>query len=84
MKTCAILIFSPRADDVPDLEAHFDESSPTAHNVLGAKGVGEAGCHGATPAIVNAVIDALAPYGVTAIDMPVTRERVWRALNQRA
>jgi carbon-monoxide dehydrogenase large subunit len=70
----------PRADDVPDLEAHFDESAPTANNILGAKGVGEAGCHGATPAIVNAVIDALAPYGVKAIDMPVTREKVWRAL----
>jgi carbon-monoxide dehydrogenase large subunit len=70
----------PRADDVPNLEAHFDESVPTAHNALGAKGVGEAGCHGATPAIVNAVIDALAPYGVREIDMPVTREKVWRAL----
>jgi carbon-monoxide dehydrogenase large subunit len=70
----------PRADDVPDLEAHFDESCPTAHNVLGAKGVGEAGCHGATPAIVNAVIDALAPLGVREIDMPVTREKVWRAI----
>ncbi len=71
----------PRADDVPDLVTQFDERVPTAHNALGAKGVGEAGCHGATPAIVNAVIDALAPCGVTAIDMPVTREKVWRALN---
>jgi carbon-monoxide dehydrogenase large subunit len=73
----------PRADDVPDLAAHFDESVPTANNALGAKGVGEAGCHGATPAIVNAVIDALAPYGVKAIDMPVTREKVWRALRAK-
>jgi carbon-monoxide dehydrogenase large subunit len=74
----------PRADDVPDLVTRFDESVPTAHNALGAKGVGEAGCHGATPAIVNAVIDALAPRGVREIDMPVTREKVWRALNGQA
>ena len=70
----------PRADDVPDLVTQFDESAPTAHNALGAKGVGEAGCHGATPAIVNAVIDALREYGVKEIDMPVTREKVWRVL----
>jgi carbon-monoxide dehydrogenase large subunit len=52
---------------------------PTAMNPLGAKGAGEAGCHGATPAIVNAVIDAL---GVKEIDMPLTPERVWRVLNK--
>jgi carbon-monoxide dehydrogenase large subunit len=74
----------PRADDVPDLVTAFDQSIPTAHNALGAKGVGEAGCHGATPAIVNAVIDALAGYGVRQIDMPVTREKVWRALRGAA
>jgi aerobic carbon-monoxide dehydrogenase large subunit len=68
----------PRADDFPTLTTAFDESSPTAANILGAKGVGEAGCHGATPAAVNAVIDALAPLGVKEIDMPITREKVWR------
>ena len=68
----------PRADDLPALTTAFDESSPTAANILGAKGVGEAGCHGATPAVVNAVIDALAPLGVKEIDMPITREKVWR------
>lgn len=70
----------PRADDMPELRAQFDESVPTQQNPLGAKGAGEAGCHGAVPAIVNAVIDAL---GVTEIDMPLTPERVWRALRQR-
>jgi carbon-monoxide dehydrogenase large subunit len=67
----------PRADQIPDLRAKFDESVPTQQNPLGAKGAGEAGCHGATPAIVNAVIDAL---GIKEIDMPLTPERVWRAL----
>ncbi|MGH8687556.1 MAG: xanthine dehydrogenase family protein molybdopterin-binding subunit [Burkholderiales bacterium] len=67
----------PRAADMPDLRMRFDESVPTAQNLLGAKGAGEAGCHGATPAIVNAVIDAL---GVAEIDMPLTPEKVWRAI----
>ena len=71
----------PRADQIPDLRAKFDESVPTQQNPLGAKGAGEAGCHGATPAIVNAVIDAL---GVKEIDMPLTPERVWRALRSRS
>jgi carbon-monoxide dehydrogenase large subunit len=71
----------PRADQMPDMQTRFDESVPTAMNPLGAKGAGEAGCHGATPAIVNAVIDAL---GVKEIDMPLTPERVWRALDKEA
>jgi len=69
----------PRADDIPGLQTQFDETAPTRMNPLGAKGAGEAGCHGATPAIVNAVIDAL---GVKEIDMPLTPERVWRALHK--
>ena len=73
----------PRADLLPDLESRFDQSVPSQLNPLGAKGVGEAGCHGATPAAVNAVLDALAERGVTEIDMPVTPERVWRALQGR-
>jgi aerobic carbon-monoxide dehydrogenase large subunit len=71
----------PRADDMPAaLETHFDESTPTDLNALGAKGAGESGTHGAVPAVVNAVIDALAELGVRAIDLPVTREKVWRAI----
>jgi carbon-monoxide dehydrogenase large subunit len=67
----------PRAADMPEMKMRFDESVPTQQNLLGAKGAGEAGCHGAVPAIVNAVIDAL---GVKDIDMPLTPEKVWRAL----
>jgi len=70
----------PRAGDLPDLVTQFDESVPTQMNPLGAKGAGEAGCHGATPAIVNAVIDAL---GAKEIDMPLTPEKVWRALQRK-
>jgi carbon-monoxide dehydrogenase large subunit len=70
----------PRADDVPDLVCHFDESTPSPLNVLGAKGAGESGTHGAVPAVVNAVIDALGELGIREIEMPVTREKVWRAI----
>jgi carbon-monoxide dehydrogenase large subunit len=74
----------PRADLVPELATGFDESVPSALNPLGAKGVGEAGCHGAMPAVVNAVLDALAGRGVTELDMPLTPEKVWRALRRAA
>jgi carbon-monoxide dehydrogenase large subunit len=53
-------------------------------NPLGVKGVGEAGTIGATPAIVNAVVDALAPYGITHLDMPVRPEKVWKIINGRS
>jgi len=73
----------PRAADVPSFGMAFDQSVPTKLNPLGAKGVGEAGCHGATPAVVNAVLDALAARGVQQLDMPLTPEKVWRAINGR-
>jgi carbon-monoxide dehydrogenase large subunit len=69
----------PRADDVPFFEVDSHEV-PTLVNPLGAKGVGEAGTVGALPALVNAVNDALAPLGVRHLDMPMTPERVWRAI----
>jgi carbon-monoxide dehydrogenase large subunit len=72
----------PRADLLPVLDTRFDQSVPSRLNPLGAKGVGEAGCHGAAPAVVNAVLDALAECGVTELDMPLTSERVWRALSR--
>ena len=53
---------------------------PAKTNGLGVKGCGEAGCAGALPAVMNAVVDALRPMGVRHIDMPATPERVWRAL----
>jgi aerobic carbon-monoxide dehydrogenase large subunit len=69
----------PRADDVPSFEVDSHEV-PTKVNPLGAKGVGEAGTVGALPALVNAVNDALAPLGIRHLDMPVTPERVWSAI----
>ena len=74
----------PRADLAPEPAAGFDQSVPSALNPLGAKGVGEAGCHGAMPSVVNAVLDALAERGVVELDMPLTPEKVWRALRRRA
>jgi carbon-monoxide dehydrogenase large subunit len=71
----------PRADDVPLFEVDSHEV-PTQVNPLGAKGVGEAGTVGALPALVNAVNDALAPFGVRHLDMPMTPERVWRAIRE--
>ena len=54
--------------------------TPTPHNPMGAKGIGEAATIGSTPAIVNAVVDALRPLGVKHLDMPLRAERVWQAL----
>ncbi len=70
----------PRADHVPDI-AFEDHPVPATTNVIGAKGAGEAGCSGALAAIMNAMVDALAEYGVTSIDMPATPHRVWQAIN---
>jgi carbon-monoxide dehydrogenase large subunit len=72
----------PLAWQVPDFVTEFVET-PSPLNPLGVKGVGEAGCIGASPAIVNAVLDALAPLGIDAIDMPLKPEKVW-ALIQNA
>ena len=70
----------PRAKDMPEIVSELDESQPCTHNPLGAKGCGEAGSIGAPTAIVGAVLDALSRFGVTDIAMPLTPERVWRAL----
>ena len=70
----------PKASQIPWLETDRTET-PSPVNPLGVKGVGEAGTIGATPAIVNAVIDALSPYGVKHLDMPLRPETVWRAIN---
>ncbi len=69
----------PRADDLPMFEVDRTVT-PCPHNPLGVKGAGEAGTIGSTPAVVNAVIDALSPYGVKDIQMPLTPERVWKAM----
>ena len=69
----------PRAEDAP-LFTSASHPVPAKTNPLGAKGCGEAGCAGALPSVMNALVDALAEYGVRHIDMPATPERVWRAL----
>ncbi len=74
----------PRADDLPAFRTAFFEGAPSPKNPLGVKGAGEAGCCGAPPAIVNAVVNALAEYGVRHIDMPLTPEKVWRAIRAAA
>ncbi len=69
----------PRADDLPNFETDRTVT-PCPHNPLGVKGAGEAGTIGSTPAVVNAVIDALSEYGVKDIRMPLTPQRVWQAM----
>ena len=66
-----------RAEDLPTLEFARTET-PSPVNPMGVKGVGEAGTIGSTPSIVNAVVDALAPFGVKHIDMPLKPEKIWR------
>jgi aerobic carbon-monoxide dehydrogenase large subunit len=70
----------PSAADVPRFETDRTET-PTPTNTLGVKGVGEAATIAASPAIVNAVVDALKPLGITYLDMPLTPMRVWQAIN---
>jgi carbon-monoxide dehydrogenase large subunit len=69
----------PAAADLPSFETERTQT-PTPLNPLGAKGIGESGTIGAIPAVQNAVVDALAHLGVTHVDMPLTPERVWRAI----
>ncbi|MYW89302.1 xanthine dehydrogenase family protein molybdopterin-binding subunit [Amycolatopsis rubida] len=68
------------APELPDFEL-VDMETPTTRNLLGVKGIGEAATIGSTPAVHNAVVDALAHLGVTHLDMPTTPLRVWTALN---
>jgi aerobic carbon-monoxide dehydrogenase large subunit len=68
------------ATELPSFEL-VEMETPTSYNPLGAKGIGEAGSIGATPAVQNAVIDAVSHLGVTHIDMPTSPQRVWRAIN---
>jgi carbon-monoxide dehydrogenase large subunit len=73
----------PRADDLPDIEVDLIEV-PCGSNPLGVKGAGEAGAVGSPPAVINAIIDALSPMGITQIDMPATPEKIWKALTRAA
>jgi aerobic carbon-monoxide dehydrogenase large subunit len=69
----------PSAAELPGFDGSFQETL-TDRNPLGVKGIGESGTIGATPAVVNAVIDALSEFGIRHLDMPLTPERIWRAI----
>jgi carbon-monoxide dehydrogenase large subunit len=69
----------PRAGLIRDMAVH-DHPVPTPTNALGAKGVGESGCSGSLPALVNATVDALRPLGITHLDMPFTPAKIWAAI----
>jgi carbon-monoxide dehydrogenase large subunit len=73
----------PRADTLPRVTVDFSPV-PSTTNPLGAKGVGEGGTVAATPTVMNAILDALAPLGVTDMPMPATPERIWRATRTHA
>ena len=70
----------PRADALPDIEV-LSTVTRSPHHPLGVKGIGEAGTIASTAAVYNAVVDALQPFGVKSIRMPMTPERVWRAIH---
>jgi carbon-monoxide dehydrogenase large subunit len=72
----------PRAADMPTVLIE-KMHTPSPRNPLGAKGLGEAGCIAMPPAMVNAAVDALAPLGVSHLDMPLTPERLRAALTER-
>lgn len=71
----------PRADDAPFFTFH-NHPVPATTNPLGVKGCGEAGCAGAMPAVMNALVDALRGLGITNLDMPATPEKVWRIIHE--
>jgi carbon-monoxide dehydrogenase large subunit len=71
----------PSAAELPSFEVDRTVT-PSPDHPLGAKGVGETGAIASTPAVINAVLDALAPFGIQDIEMPATPERVWRALEE--
>jgi len=73
----------PRADTIPAITIDFSPV-PSTTNPLGAKGVGEGGTVASTPTVMNAILDALSPLGVTDVPMPATPERIWRAMQDRA
>ena len=71
----------PRADDLPSFKVGYT-NTPCTHNDLGVKGCGEAGAIASPPALINAVIDALSPLGVTDMSMPATPQKVWKAIQE--
>jgi carbon-monoxide dehydrogenase large subunit len=83
LSTASLMDYAlPRAADLPRLTLARTET-PTPVNPLGIKGIGEAGTIGSTPAVVSAVVDALAPFGVTHIDMPLTPQKIWALCQEK-
>jgi len=83
LKTVSLMDYGiPRADNLPAIAVDFSPV-PSLSNPLGIKGVGEGGTVAATPTVMNAIIDALAPLGIADVPMPATPERVWRAIRER-
>ncbi|MDN7177444.1 xanthine dehydrogenase family protein molybdopterin-binding subunit [Caballeronia sp. SEWSISQ10-4 2] len=74
----------PHASDLPNFDVETSKGTPCVHNPLGVKGCGEAGAIGSPPAVINAIIDALSPLGVTDLQMPATPHRVWAAMQAAA
>jgi carbon-monoxide dehydrogenase large subunit len=70
----------PRASDMPHIDI-FSMHTPSPHNLLGAKGVGEAGCIGIPAALMNAARDALSPQGEADLQFPLTPEQLWLAMH---
>jgi carbon-monoxide dehydrogenase large subunit len=82
LQTASMMDYAvPKAEFFPTFEVERTET-PTDVNPLGVKGAGETGTIASTPAVVNAVMDALEPLGIRHLDMPLTPERVWRAIQQ--
>jgi carbon-monoxide dehydrogenase large subunit len=81
MTTTFVNYAFPSAADMPSWET-VEQETPTPANPLGAKGVGESGTMGSTPAVQSAVVDALAPFGVQHVELPVNGENVWRAIRE--
>ena len=71
----------PKANRLPEIET-LSTVTPSPHNPLGVKGIGETGAIASTVTIYNAVLDALKPLGVTHLDMPLTSEKVWQAIHR--
>jgi aerobic carbon-monoxide dehydrogenase large subunit len=69
----------PHADSLPNIRSQFQQT-PSPTNPLGVKGIGESGAIGAPPTIVHAVLDALAPFGIAHLDMPLTPQKIWAAI----
>jgi carbon-monoxide dehydrogenase large subunit len=82
LQTASMMDYAvPKAEFFPPFQVERTET-PTDINPLGVKGAGETGTIASTPAVVNAVMDALEPLGIKHVDMPLTPERVWRAIQQ--